>query len=204
MKGMFRLSKLYPVYEIFDSVQGEGMWTGIPATFVRLQGCNLRCPWCDTKGTWLTEAQRMSATDILASIHFEHVIITGGEPLLHNLTDLLQVLHSAEKKIHIETNGTQPWLKSYPVDVWITVSPKLESDFMIHPSLQPRVNEYKFVVDEDFEPTQISHYLEDQRNLIYLSPENVRPEMIKKAIQIVYSYPHCRLMVQMHKLIGVE
>jgi organic radical activating enzyme len=201
---MFPLSKLYPVHEIFDSIQGEGVWTGIPATFIRLQGCNLRCPWCDTKDTWSGASKDMTPSDILSKIHFEHVIITGGEPLLHDLTDLLERLDTANKKIHIETNGTQPWKESYPTDAWITVSPKMESDYSIHSSLQARVNEYKFVVDDAFNPDRVADYLSYKSQIIYLSPENVRPEMVKKAIDIVYKYPHCRLMVQVHKLIGVE
>lgn len=122
MKGMCPLSKLYPVNEIFESIQGEGFWTGIPATFVRLQECNLRCHWCDTKETWSAKAKNMTSAEILSTINFEHVIITGGEPLLHDLTELFELLRTEGKKIHVETNGTQPWKDSYPTDIWITVS----------------------------------------------------------------------------------
>lgn len=201
---MFPLSELYPVNEIFDSIQGEGFWTGVPSTFVRLQGCNLRCSWCDSKETWSGHVEKMTSEEILSKVHCEHVIITGGEPLIHDLTDLFIQLETAGKKIHVETNGTQPWKKSYPKHAWITVSPKMASDYHIHSSLQDNVNEYKFVVDEDFNPDIITKDPFNKGQLIFLSPENVRPEMIPKAIEIVFKYPHCRLMVQMHKLIGVK
>ena len=201
---MCPLSKLYPVNEIFESIQGEGIWTGIPSAFVRLQECNLRCHWCDTKETWSGKAKNMTSAEILSNIHFDHVIITGGEPLLHDLTELFELLQNEGKKIHVETNGTQPWKDSYSNDIWITASPKSESGFEIHPSLKGKISEYKFVVDEDFTADIIENYSFDKDNLIFLSPENVRPEMIDKAMKIVFQYPFCRLMLQMHKLIGVK
>ncbi|MHA1585232.1 MAG: radical SAM protein, partial [Promethearchaeota archaeon] len=66
----------YPVMEIFDSIQGEGSWIGIPATFIRLSGCNLRCSWCDTKESW-ENAQEMSIEEILSKVNRKNVIITG-------------------------------------------------------------------------------------------------------------------------------
>ena len=114
------MSKLYPVYEQFESIQGEGLWTGIPASFIRLQGCNLQCPWCDTKETWLGEAQALSTEQIMAGVQCKHVVVTGGEPLLHDLTELLKALTEAGKLVHIETNGTQKWRDSYPEVAWIS------------------------------------------------------------------------------------
>ncbi|RNC28486.1 MAG: 7-carboxy-7-deazaguanine synthase [Candidatus Dichloromethanomonas elyunquensis] len=203
---MCLLSNLYPICEIFDSIQGEGIWTGIPAVFVRFHGCNLRCCWCDTKETWSGKAKEMTTEEILSKINLEHVIITGGEPLLYDLTELFDLLHQEGKKVHVETNGTQLWKESYPPDIWITVSPKKESGYSIHPSLLARAGEYKYVVDEGFNPDIIPEFslAKGKEKLVFLSPENVRPEMIQKAYEIVFQYPYCRLMVQMHKLIGVK
>lgn len=198
------MNRKYPVNEIFDSIQGEGYWTGVPATFVRLQQCNLRCEWCDTKDTWDGQYRELTSSQILAEAHCERIVITGGEPLLHDLTELFQVLKDAGKKIHIETNGTQVWLDTYPQEVWITISPKKESSFDIHFSIKDKANEYKFVVDEDFSPEVLGKFDFGKCENIFLSPENVRPEMIAKAIDIVLKYPNCRLTVQLHKLIGMR
>lgn len=198
------MPKTYPVNEIFSSIQGEGAWTGIPATFIRFQGCNLRCSWCDTKETWSGPSQLMTPEEILELVHYEHVIITGGEPLLHDLTDLLPALARAGRKIHIETNGTIPWKISYPQDIWLTVSPKIESNYKIDPSLQKMVSEYKFVVDEAFNPDIIADFPLCPGQHVFLSPENVRKEMIAKALEITFKYPHCRLMLQLHKIIDIK
>jgi 7-carboxy-7-deazaguanine synthase len=204
MKGMCPLSSIYPIYEIFESVQGEGIWTGIPATFVRLSGCNLRCHWCDTKENWSGKADQMTTEEILSKIKLEHVIVTGGEPLLYDLTDLFELLCKKGKKVHIETNGTQAWKETYPSNIWITVSPKQQSGYKIHPSLLTRVGEYKYVIDEEFNPNILQDFSSCKEQLVFLSPENVRPEMVQKAYEIVFKYPFCRLMVQMHKIIGVR
>ncbi|ADY57375.1 Radical SAM domain protein [Syntrophobotulus glycolicus DSM 8271] len=198
------VSKEYPVHEIFDSIQGEGYWTGAAASFVRLQQCNLRCAWCDSKGTWEGKPEKMTADEILAAVHSERVILTGGEPLLHDLTALLESLKAAGKKVHIETNGTQPWKESYPQEAWITVSPKKESGYLVQPSIKSKANEYKFVVDEDFSADILAQLEFNSCPNIFLSPENVRSEMIKKALSIVAQYPFCRLTLQLHKLIGVR
>lgn len=237
------MSEGYLINEIFDSVQGEGVWLGIPATFVRLQGCNLRCSWCDTKAAWkvmsgtdempqapVTQNRphlqqvpgipamgempkipvSMTAADILDKVRFEHVILTGGEPLLHDLTELLAVLARAGKKVHIETNGTQPWLAGYPDGVWVTVSPKRESGYRVHPSLRNVAGEYKFVVDEAFDPSVLAEFVQKGKGLaltqvpVLLSPENARPEMVRKAMDILFRFPECRLTLQVHKLIHIQ
>ncbi|MDR3270171.1 MAG: 7-carboxy-7-deazaguanine synthase QueE [Peptococcaceae bacterium] len=198
------MASQYPVNEIFNSIQGEGLWSGIPAAFIRLQGCNLRCPWCDTPLSQPEGAEFWSAGRILSQVLAEHVVITGGEPLLWDLTDLLRELTRRGKRIHIETNGTQSWREGYPDHLWLTVSPKRECGYTVAPSLIPRVSEYKLVVDEGFEESVLTRAPFNAGRPLLLSPEGVRPEMIRRAVALVLRYPHCRLTLQMHKLIGVR
>ncbi|MDR3288190.1 MAG: 7-carboxy-7-deazaguanine synthase QueE [Peptococcaceae bacterium] len=198
------MEAVYPVNEIFHSLQGEGLWLGIPATFIRLQGCNLRCSWCDTKDTWTGEGQPLSVEAILSQARFEHMIVTGGEPLRLDLTSLLCGLESAGKKIHIESNGTQAWRDSYPAETWLTVSPKQESGYFVHASLRQRVSEYKLVVDEAFDAAILAREPFNDAIPVLLSPENVRPEMVRKAVEIIFQYPRCRLTLQAHKLVGLK
>lgn len=130
---------LLNVSEIFPTIQGEGTYTGIPAHFVRLFGCSVGCPWCDTKYAWLPGATpvnyptgggrhqvaRMSVPDILMAVTGTptHVVITGGEPLGQPLHGLVKALQDAGKYVQIETSGTAPLGTLQPH--WLTVSPKL-------------------------------------------------------------------------------
>ncbi len=97
------------INEIFYSLQGEGLWTGIPNIFVRTTGCNLRCSFCDTKYAY-QDGKEMNIKEILKQIskyNCKKVCITGGEPLLQNETeDLIDVLLKKNYKICLETNGS--------------------------------------------------------------------------------------------------
>lgn len=97
------------VVEIFDSIEGEGIRTGMPVTFIRLAGCNLRCSYCDTEyAQKQTDGQLMSIEDILSKVNYRAVTITGGEPLLHgeNLIELITRLNNSGHYVNIETNGS--------------------------------------------------------------------------------------------------
>lgn len=110
------------INEIFYSLQGEGHHTGVPSVFVRFSGCNLKCPFCDTRHE---EGSMMADEDIIAEIRrypARWIILTGGEPSLHIDEDFIEKLKTGTGKlIAIETNGTHPLPKG--ID-WVTVSPK--------------------------------------------------------------------------------
>lgn len=100
----------FPVSEIFHSIQGEGPFTGRAATFLRFQFCNLTCRWCDTKGTWLQKSgpfENTSAAVIREKIaRAALVVVTGGEPLLHDFSKIWGDGLSLPPAIQVETNGT--------------------------------------------------------------------------------------------------
>lgn len=115
------------IAEIFTSVQGEGSWIGVPSTFVRLSGCNLRCRWCDTPyASWKPEGPNRSVEDLLSELvasPVDHVVITGGEPMIFDdLEPLAQGLRDAGKTITIETAGTV--FRTVACDL-MSISPKL-------------------------------------------------------------------------------
>ncbi len=115
------------IAEIFHSVQGEGQWAGVPSTFIRVSGCNLRCVWCDTPyASWNPEGPVLSIDDILSQVdqqNLHHVVLTGGEPMLFEpIVDLAQALKERGKTITIETAGTID--RDLPCDL-ISISPKL-------------------------------------------------------------------------------
>ncbi|MDE6378229.1 MAG: 7-carboxy-7-deazaguanine synthase QueE, partial [Duncaniella sp.] len=108
------------VNEIFYSLQGEGYFTGTPAVFLRLSGCNLHCSFCDTRHETYEELSHVEILARLAQYPSHHLIVTGGEPSLQ-LDDLLvDMLHDAGYFIQVETNGTTPLPEA--VD-WVTCSP---------------------------------------------------------------------------------
>lgn len=101
----------FKIAEIFYSIQGEGVLAGVPSTFIRLSGCNLRCEWCDTPyASWNPEGEDMLLGTILADVRrngANHVVVTGGEPMIHpGIVDLTRKLKEYGQHITIETAGT--------------------------------------------------------------------------------------------------
>ena len=115
------------VAELFTSIQGEGVWAGTPSTFVRVSGCNLRCKWCDSPySSWLPEGPVRDVDEIVDDVSragIEHVVITGGEPMLFDSVSVLaENLHAKGHVLTIETAGTI--FRDLPCDL-MSVSPKL-------------------------------------------------------------------------------
>lgn len=133
------LSKLR-VAEIFASVQGEGIWTGVPSTFVRASGCNLRCVWCDTPyASWNPEGPLMDVSEILSEIErrgMPHAVLTGGEPMLFDaMVEIAEGCRRLGKTITIETAGTI--FRELPCDL-MSISPKLAHSTPDDPVWGPR------------------------------------------------------------------
>jgi 7-carboxy-7-deazaguanine synthase len=196
----------FPVLEIFRSIQGEGSHIGQVVTFIRLAGCNLRCPWCDTKGSWNAEGEQKTLLDILGEVEpGDPVVITGGEPTIHKeLVELVSALHEQGCYVMLETNGTNnvPW----NVD-WITCSPKPPL-YDIHPQLHP--DELKYVVTDDFDartaiPEEIRRIYE---GVIWLQPDGTNAQTMEhawsKCYQLVQKDDRLRVGVQLHKLMEVQ
>lgn len=208
------MSKLLPVHEVFTSIQGEGSLIGTPSTFIRLAGCNLRCRWCDTSFAW--EAGEESPIEaILAQVQAKHVVITGGEPLLHDLSDLLQGLQG--RHVTIESNGTLP--SDYEVDLY-SLSPKLGSSgnapdrAIVNAFLARFPVQLKFVVSGEEDLPAIEDFLHGLVTLdlpIYLQPEGrlgKTPEYlarVKSLVERVLARPflrdHVRVLPQLHRLL---
>lgn len=109
------------INEIFYSVQGEGFYTGTPMIFIRMAGCNLKCPFCDTKHEAYTEMSDEEIIDCIEQYKTPYVCITGGEPTLQLDQHLVDLLFWSGRKVHVETNGTKKMLDKI---AWVTLSPK--------------------------------------------------------------------------------
>ena len=186
--------------EIFYSLQGEGTWTGTPAVFVRLAGCNLSCSFCDTDYALKFFA---SVGDIVRRVREEGgtcplVILTGGEPLAQReALALVEALRADGRRVHIESNGTLP--TELPDDVWLTVSPKER----LSPEMARRANEAKLIVDGRVPEEWIGAF--GETTPLFLQPEGNKPSNVALAVEAAKRAPgRLRLSLQTHKFIGVR
>lgn len=189
------------VNEIFYSLQGEGFHTGTAAVFVRLSGCNLRCPFCDTDYTSGQEMTESEIADAVSRFPARHVVITGGEPSLFLTESIVDELHARNKYVAVETNGTH----SLPQNVdWITLSPKDAFVAEAAPTLQ-YCDELKVVYDGRPLP-DYSHITTEHRFLqpcdIGSADENQR--ITAAAVNYIKSHPEWRLSLQTHKIINIQ
>ena len=167
--------KKYPVSESFLSFQGEGLHMGRKAYFVRLFGCNVRCPWCDTKYSWQLKPERSEAASELAAAAArakpEFAVITGGEPCIYDLSPLLAELKARSIAAHLETSGTEEIKTGGSRFDWITLSPKLFNK----PSAESLrlADELKFVIASPDDLPQYAEFVELAPNAkaAWLQPE---------------------------------
>lgn len=134
-----------PLMEDFYTIQGEGFHQGRAAYFIRLGGCEVRCVWCDVKDSWDVNAHPKIAVDVIAdkakASGTEICVITGGEPSMHNLQALTNVLKDKGLRTHIETSGAYPITGTWD---WICFSPKKFKP--PHPSVAAQADELKVVI----------------------------------------------------------
>ena len=221
---------MYKVNEVFQTIQGEGSYTGIAAIFIRLQGCPVGCSWCDTKHTWAINLEHAQAiTEIVAKTTesecwaeqtaeqllqlfidqgylAKHVVITGGEPCMYDLTPLCQLLHAKGYSTQIETSGT--FVIKAPLETWVTVSPKINmaGGYKVLQSCLDRANEIKHPVAMAKHIDELIALLADtniSNKLIYLQPISQHPRATALAIAMCTKH-NWRLSVQVHKYLGIS
>ena len=194
-----------PVMEHFYTLQGEGVHQGKAAYFIRLGGCDVGCVWCDVKESW--EAGKhptYSIDELVATVKAtpaQMVVITGGEPLLHNLQPLTQALHAAGLRIHIETSGSSPI--SGELD-WITLSPKKFKAPL--PEVLPFASELKIVVfnQSDFAWAEGWAAEVSPECRLFLQPEwSKAAQMTPLIVDYIKAHPQWQLSLQVHKYINV-
>lgn len=198
------------VQEIFHTLQGEGYWAGTPCDFIRLYGCPLRCPYCDTgyaQGGKGLDFYPIELDTVLSKLTLPRVVVTGGEPFLaKNLPSLCRAILDTGRKVHIETSGA--FWQDVPEQVWITLSPKqhLNPNFPVVPPLWKRASEIKLVISDGTEIEFYQPYIsfEELSCPIFLQPEwNERERTTPLVLQLLHRYTGMRLSLQTHKLIGI-
>ncbi|MDY7018006.1 MAG: 7-carboxy-7-deazaguanine synthase QueE [Nitrospirota bacterium] len=192
----------YPVSEIFSSFQGEGVHSGLYATFIRFAGCNLRCSFCDEPGSLSVKGVSwLSSEEILKELKSPYVVLTGGEPTLLSLGTLVSRLKAQGCRVHIETNATlcPDWLHALD---WVAASPK-PPDYAVAEGLVERADEWKFVVDEGFLVGCIPREVFCSKKPLYLQPLGLDPGSIQKTLRLLKELQGARLSLQMHKVLGL-
>ncbi|MBQ6725949.1 MAG: radical SAM protein [Bacteroidales bacterium] len=190
------------VNEIFHSLQGEGFNTGKSAVFVRLAGCNLQCPFCDTSHYAFEDMTEKKIADTVALHPANLVVITGGEPALQLTSSLIDRLHAKRKTVSVETNGTLPLPEN--VD-WITVSPKQDFVGEAGKCVITRANEVKVIFDGEHQVSDFGitaeHYFVQPCDTGNLSKNR---KIRNLCIDFVKNNPKWRLSLQTHKLLGIR
>jgi len=196
---------MLPVMEAFYTIQGEGFHQGRAAYFIRLAGCNVNCFWCDVKESWDADKHpKISIDDIVHQASEQPArlaIITGGEPLMHNLDELTYQLQAEGFETNIETSGSFPLSGTWN---WICVSPK-----KFKPPTQEALehaNELKVVIynKNDFAWAEMHASKVNEDCKLYLQPEWERsPIMTPLIIDYIKQNPKWELSLQIHKYINV-
>ncbi|WP_273805095.1 7-carboxy-7-deazaguanine synthase QueE [Providencia rettgeri] len=221
----------YPINEIFQTLQGEGVFTGVPAVFIRLQGCPVGCSWCDTKQTWEKKQDKQTTlgdialktldsdtwamADSYALIQLmkakgftaKHIVITGGEPCIYDLTPLTESLEQSGYQCQIETSGTYPIQCSEKT--WVTVSPKVGMKGGLEVLVQAvnRANEVKHPVarEKDIEALDAILALRTSDNppIVALQPISQKTVATKLCIETCIQR-NWRLSIQTHKYLNIQ
>lgn len=230
MRGLFPSKGAgvkYPINEVFETVQGEGTYTGTPAVFLRLQGCGVGCPWCDTKHTWALDIERETSmssvmdkkedSDAWAAMDAEgivrvvqaftarHVVITGGEPCEYDLGPLTAALLDADYVVQVETSGTEP-VRVAP-GTWVTVSPKFDmpGGRMVREEALARADEIKHPVGK---MSDVENVARRAAPFVHGAPIWLQPLSTNKTATALCireaTRRGWRLSAQTHKFLGVR
>lgn len=194
-----------PVMESFYTIQGEGYWQGSAAYFIRLGGCDVGCVWCDVKESWdVTAHPSRTIKSLLTEVKTtaaKIVVVTGGEPLMHNLENLTRIFKENGLQLNIETSGSSPLSGEWD---WICLSPKKFKKPL--PDILLRASELKIIIYNKSDFKWAEEYASQVKNncKLYLQPEWSRhKEMTPLIVDYVKQNPKWKICVQVHKYIDV-
>ena len=202
---MQKVNASLPLMEHFYTLQGEGRYTGHASYFLRLGGCDVGCVWCDVKESW--DASKHPLVQIESMVKFvvdekaPIAVITGGEPLMHNLDELTSTLKNNGIRTHIETSGAHPLSGEWD---WICLSPKKFKAPL--PEVIQKANELKVVIfnKTDFEWAEKFAAAVSPDCLLYLQPEwSKSAEINPLIISYIKKNPQWILSLQTHKFLDI-
>jgi organic radical activating enzyme len=196
----------YPVMESFYTIQGEGKYQGYAAYFIRLGGCDVGCHWCDVKESWPVDTHPVKSVDTLLAEALTYpgriVVITGGEPLMHDLHALTESFQEAGFRTHIETSGVcEEFTGSWD---WICFSPKKFKE--PNTRILPHVDELKVVIYHASDVEWANDWVDkiNPNAYRYLQPEwSKQASMNPLIVDFVKANPSWQISVQTHKFLQI-
>lgn len=199
------ISTVLPLMEDFYTIQGEGFYQGQAAYFIRLGGCDVGCVWCDVKESWDASAHPLiSVAEITKRAKVSGTrmaVITGGEPLMYDLTELTRSLNNAGIRTHLETSGVYPLSGTWD---WICFSPKKFK--APNPSIPDKADELKVIVynQSDFNWAEDFARRVNKNCELFLQPEwSKEKKMIPLIIDYVKENPQWKISLQIHKYMNI-
>lgn len=219
----------FKINEVFESLQGEGAFTGKPSIFIRFQGCPVGCSWCDTKHTWHLSYEDLISKEVFdkkkkskewceltiaqllnmftsRNYKSKHIVITGGEPCMYDLTPLCEAVEHAGYSCQVETSGT--FEINVSANCWVTLSPKInmKGGYKVLPSSYHKASEIKYPVARGSHISELKNIIGKYRlsdNIIYVQPIS----MLSKATQLAVKScieNNWRISVQLHKYLQID
>lgn len=194
----------YPVMEHFHTIQGEGVHTGKSAYFIRTAGCDVKCWWCDVKDSWDGDKHpRMKVSTIVGfakASQAPFAVITGGEPLLHNLYPLTSALRKAGMRVHLETSGSSEYSGDFD---WVTLSPKRFKPPV--DTAYKHVDELKIIVLTKKDLVWAEEHASKCKpgTALLLQPEWDTPKSMGLIVDYVKANPKWAISLQTHKFLDI-
>lgn len=196
---------MFPVMEKFTTLQGEGKYAGTLSYFVRLGGCDVGCHWCDVKDSWQIDAHPSESVESILAASKESnakiVVVTGGEPTMHDLEPITRALGANEIERHIETSGAHSLTGTWD---WVTFSPKKFKAPV--EGFGKLASELKVIIynRSDFQFAEEHAKTVSDDCLLYLQPEwEVREKAMPLIVEYIKQNPRWKISIQAHKYINI-
>ena len=195
---------LLPLMESFYTIQGEGYHKGSAAFFIRLGGCDVGCHWCDVKESWDSKTQpSTSINDIVSDVikNSDTVVITGGEPLMWDMSPITKLLRENNIRTHIETSGAYKLSGDWD---WICLSPKKNKNPIN--KIYSKADELKMVIYnlDDLKFAENESKKVSSSCLLYLQPEwSKREKVMPIIVDYVMKNPKWKVSLQTHKYLNI-
>jgi organic radical activating enzyme len=197
-----KVNKL-PILEHFNTIQGEGAFTGSPAYFIRTSACDVGCPFCDIKESWKVEEHHWQSIEDLYDFAkvSDTVVVTGGEPFMHNLIDFTTFFKAKNIQRHVETSGAYPFSGDWD---WITLSPKKRK--LPREEFWPIASELKVVIGRKNDlifAEECAQKVSDDC-VLYLQPEwDNSDKILPQIIAYVKENRQWKISLQTHKFMNI-